>query len=137
MALTYYKMKNSLPSIRKFGVFIIFIFSILVVYMYSINNLILAKAFVIFLAVFTFLCVKKHQLIHKLNESWYKLGILVGTITSPIVLGIIFYGLITPISLISRFLGRDTLKLKKVKVKSYWVERDPQQNIKSSLKNQY
>jgi hypothetical protein len=59
-----------------------------------------------------------------LYRLWDKLGKFLGKIVSPIVLGVIFFILITPIALIGRTLGRDPLRLKRQNVKSYWVGKD-------------
>tara|TARA_B110000305_G_C18846402_1_gene362502 strand:- start:148 stop:312 length:165 start_codon:yes stop_codon:yes gene_type:complete len=53
---------------------------------------------------------------------------------SPIILGIIFFVVVTPIAFIMRLFGKDVLNLKKNNKKSYWIERSP---IKSKMKNQF
>ncbi|MEI8187035.1 MAG: SxtJ family membrane protein [Chlorobiaceae bacterium] len=59
------------------------------------------------------------------NKAWFYLGQLIGKIVSPIVLGIIFYGIITPVALLLRYIGRDELRLNRLPLKTYWVERTP------------
>jgi len=71
------------------------------------------------------------------NKAWFWLGQALGKVVSPIVLGILFYGLITPIALIVRAFGRDEMKLKPRQVESYWVERNPPGPSASSFKNQF
>ena len=63
-----------------------------------------------------------------------KLGMYLGIIVSPFVMGIIFFLVVTPISMIMKILGKDLLNLKISKKNSYWVEKD---EIKSSMKNQF
>jgi hypothetical protein len=65
------------------------------------------------------------------------LGILLGRIFSPFVLGVIFFVLLTPISILTRLFGRDELKLKKRSLESYWVDRSPPGPPLDSFKNQY
>ena len=65
---------------------------------------------------------------------WFKFGILLGNFMSPIVLGIVFFTVVTPIAFIMRLFGKDVLNLKKNNKKSYWIERSP---IKSKMKNQF
>jgi len=77
------------------------------------------------------------QLLAPLNRLWYGLGVLLGKIISPIVLGLIFFVLITPVSLVTRLFGRDELKMKKRNVESYWVDRSPPGPPSDSFKNQY
>ena len=77
------------------------------------------------------------KLLAPLNRLWYGLGMLLGKIISPIVLGIIFFLLITPVSLVTRLFGRDELKMKKRSVESYWTDRSPPGPPSDSFKNQY
>ena len=70
-----------------------------------------------------------------LNKSWYKLGIFLGTIMSPIVMGIIFFTVLTPIGFILRLMGKDLLKLKKKEnIKTYWIKKI---DYKTSMKKQF
>ena len=69
-----------------------------------------------------------------LNKIWFKFGILIGNFISPIVMGLVFFIIITPIALIMRILRKNLLSLTKSKNKSYWVEKSP---IKSKMKNQF
>ena len=68
------------------------------------------------------------------NKIWFKFGVLLGNLISPIILGIIFFLIITPTSLIMKILGKNLLNLKKNNKSSYWVERP---KIKSKMKNQF
>ena len=63
-----------------------------------------------------------------------KLGMYLVIIVSPFVMGIVFFLVVTPISMIMKILGKDLLNLKISKKNSYWVEKD---EIKSSMKNQF
>ena len=65
---------------------------------------------------------------------YMKLGMYLGIIVSPFVMGIVFFLVVTPISMIMKILGKDLLNLKISKKNSYWVEKD---EIKSSMKNQF
>ena len=69
-----------------------------------------------------------------LNKLWFKFGIFLGKIISPLVMGIIFFLVVTPIGLIMRLLGKDILNLKYNKSKSYWIEKS---GPKSKMKNQF
>jgi len=71
------------------------------------------------------------------NWVWYWLGQIMGKIVNPIVLGIIFFLLLTPVGVMGRLFGRDTLKLKRRQVDSYWIERDPIGPAPETFKNQY
>ena len=69
-----------------------------------------------------------------LNKLWFKFGILLGNFVSPIIMGIIFFVIVTPTALIMKFLGKDLLNLKKSNKSTYWIERS---KIKSKMKNQF
>ena len=74
------------------------------------------------------------KIITPLNKLWFKFGIFLGKIISPILMGIIFFFVVTPIGLIMRFLEKDVLNLKYNKNKSYWIEKN---GPKSKMKNQF
>ena len=76
-------------------------------------------------------------LLTPLNKAWFMLGLALGKVVSPIVLGIIFFGLITPIALIAKLMGRDELKLKRPKKISYWSEPIGSNSDADSFKNQF
>jgi hypothetical protein len=77
------------------------------------------------------------RILGPLNRAWYHFGILLGRIVSPIVLGIIFFGLITPVAMIGRLFGRDELRLKPRQQVSYWIKREPPGPPGESFTNQY
>jgi len=69
-----------------------------------------------------------------LNIIWTKLGFLMGILITPIVMGAVFFMVVTPISIIMKILNKDLLNLKKSDKKSYWIEKSSQ---KSEMKNQF
>ncbi len=73
----------------------------------------------------------------KLNNYWYRLGILIGRIGNPVVLGILYFFILTPIALIQKTLFRDELRLRKVNTASYWVIREEQKLSPQSFKRQF
>lgn len=72
-----------------------------------------------------------------LNRLWFRLGILLGTIVSPIVLGAMFFLIITPVGVITRLFGRDALRLHKRTTTTYWIARNPVGPEPESFKNQF
>ena len=85
--------------------------------------------------IFLVLGLINSKLLTPLNILWNKLGIFLGKFISPIVMGIIFFLVVTPIGLFSRLLSKDFLKLKKNNAKkTYWIKKD---NYKSSMKKQF
>ena len=74
------------------------------------------------------------KILSPLNKIWFKFGILLGNFVSPLIMGIVFFVVVTPTSLMMRMFGKNLLGLKKINKKSYWIERP---NIKSKMKNQF
>ena len=72
-----------------------------------------------------------------LNKAWIMLGDVMGKLVRPLVLGGIFFVIITPVGLIARLIGRDELRLKRMNCKSYWIERSPRGPSGESFKNQF
>lgn len=75
--------------------------------------------------LFLFFAIILPNALSLLNRIWFTLGILLGMITNPIVLGIFFFLIITPLGLLTRLGGRDVLMLKR-KSGSYWKKRKDQ-----------
>ena len=126
-----------LPTNRKFGWFFAAFFALLGAYAYWKVWTEVAITGIIFSALFSVTTLVAPHLLTTLNRLWFGLGLMLGKMVSPIVLGVIFFMLITPISLIMRMFGRDELKMKKRSVDSYWVNRSPPGPPADSFKNQY
>jgi len=129
--------QSRLPSNKKFGWFFTAVFSFFAAYSYSKVWEIFAIAALVIALLFAAVTLLCPQLLSSLNRLWYALGVLLGKIVSPIVLGLIFFVLITPVSLVTRLFGRDELKMKKRNVESYWTDRSPPGPLPDSFKNQY
>lgn len=72
------------------------------------------------------------------NVLWLKFGELLRRITSPLILGLMFYGLITPIGLLMRLTGKDPLRLRPdPSSNSYWIRREPPGPPTDSLHRQF
>jgi len=84
--------------------------------------------------IFLILGMLDSKFLTPLNKIWFKFGILLGSIVSPIVMGVVFFAIVTPTSLIMKVLGKNLLNLKKNNKKTYWIERS---KIKSKMKNQF
>ena len=75
------------------------------------------------------------KLLSPLNKSWIKLGEILGIIIAPIVMALVYFVILTPISLIVRLFGKDLLGLKFSKNKeTYWIKR--KKNL-GSMKKQF
>jgi hypothetical protein len=125
-----------LPSNRKFGFFFTFVFAMVAAYFYYSANVSWAHVFIATALIFLLISLIKSDVLLPLNKLWMRFGLLLGMIVSPIVLGIIFFGLFTPIAIVMRLSGRDELRLKFTQKASHWISRG--EPIKSvSFKHQF
>ena len=125
-----------LPSNKNFGIFLSTVFFISSLYFYikeTYNTSFILGFIVILLVTITYF---KASILRPLNKLWMRFGLLLGIIVSPIVLGIIFFGLFTPIAIFMRLIKRDELRLKFTNKVSHWISRS--EPIKSeSFKQQF
>ncbi len=84
--------------------------------------------------IFLFLGLSNSKILTPLNLLWFKFGLLLGKIVSPIVMGAIFFLVVSPIGIIMKLIGKDLLNLKKNDSKTYWLEK---KNENNSMKNQF
>jgi len=88
--------------------------------------------------VFALVAVVKPVLLAGLNRLWIKLGVLLGKVISPIVLGLLFYCVLTPVGALMRLTDKDPLCLKRDPgMKSYWIPRKPPGPPPDSMTNQF
>jgi hypothetical protein len=127
------KNKIKISSNKSFGlVFFVFFLTISLFPLFKYGNI---RIWAIIPAIiFLILGLLNSPILSPLNKIWFKFGILLGSFMSPIVMGMVFFIVVTPTSLIMKMFGKDILGLKKNKKKSYWVERS---SIKSKMKNQF
>ena len=78
---------------------------------------------IIIAVIFLVLAFLKPKLLKPLNHNWIKLGEIIGKVIAPIVMALVFFIIVTPISFLVRVLGKDLLKLKFSKNNSYWIKR--------------
>ena len=84
--------------------------------------------------VFLLLGLINSKILNPFNKLWFRFGIFLGKIISPLVMGIIFFLVVTPIGLLMRLLKKDLLNLKFNNNSSYWIEKT---EPKSKMKNQF
>jgi len=112
--------ENNLPTNKKFGIFFSIIFFFLSIYTYVNWDVIFSILFIILSIFFLLASIIKPSILKPANVSWMYLGFVLSKIVNPIILGIIFFILFTPIGIIRRTFGTDTLEMKKLKKNSYW-----------------
>ena len=120
-------------SNRSFGIVFFFVFLLIAVYPLIKNQDIRLWSLTVSV-VFLTLGIFNSKILNPLNKLWFKFGIFLGKIVSPLIMGIIFFLVVTPIGLLMRLLGKDLLNLKFNNNKSYWIEKD---GPKSKMKNQF
>lgn len=115
--------KIEYPSNKKFGFFFAAVFIIIAAYFYINKSINLTYIFVSIAVFFCLAAILKDEILLPLNKLWMRFGLLLGIIISPIVLGLIFFGLFTPIAIVMRLFGRDELRLKFKEKTSHWINR--------------
>ena len=84
--------------------------------------------------IFLILGLINSKLLTPLNRIWFKFGLLLGKFISPLIMGIIFFVVVTPIGIIMRLLKKDLLNLRYNKKETYWIDKS---GPKSKMKNQF
>ena len=125
-----------LPSNRKFGFFFSTIFLLASLYSYFVDSKIMVYLLITICGILLIITIINADILFPLNKLWMKFGILLGKIFSPIVMGVIFFGIFTPIAIFMRFSGRDELRLRFKKQKTHWINRKTLNEI-DSFKNQF
>jgi len=120
-------------SNRSFGIVFFIVFLLIALY-----PLIYSGEIRVWSAIISFILlalgVLNSKILTPLNKLWFKFGIFLSKIISPLIMGIIFFLVVTPIGLIMRIFGKDVLNLKYNKNQSYWIEK---KGPKSKMKNQF
>jgi len=129
---SYFKIKGGTE--RSFGLVFAAVFTIIGFYPLWYNENIRLWACIIAF-IFLFFGIFFPKILIVPNKLWFKLGLLLGAIVAPIVMGMIFFLTVTPIGIIMRLFGKDVINQKiKKNAKSYWIKRN---KSVSSMKNQF
>ena len=120
-------------SNRSFG--IVFFVVFLLIGLYPLINADSVRIWSIIISlIFLILGLMNSKILNPLNKLWFKFGILLGKIISPLVMGIIFFLVVTPIGILMKILKKDLLNLKFNNKETYWIEKN---EPKSKMKNQF
>ncbi len=120
-------------SNRSFGIVFFVVFLIISLFPIIKGNDIRIWSLLVSLT-FLILGLINSNVLSPLNKLWFKFGLLLGNFISPIVMGFVFFLVVTPIGLFMRLIGKDLLNLNKKNVKSYWIDKT---GPKSKMKNQF
>ena len=123
-----------ISSNRSFGIVFFIVFFIIALFP-LINSQDLRLWSLVVSLIFLVLGLLNSKILAPLNKLWFKFGILLGKVIAPLIMGLIFFLVVTPIGLLMRLFGKDVLNLKLNKKKSsYWIEKT---GPKSKMKNQF
>ena len=129
-------MKNTeikIGSNKSFGIVFFLVFLLIAIYP-LINNGELRIWSLVIAIIFFILGLINSKVLTPLNKLWFKFGLLLGKIVSPLIMGIIFFLVVTPTAFIMRIIGKDLLNLKFNNKKTNWIEK---KGPKSKMKNQF
>ena len=129
-----HESKIRIGSNRNFGLVFFFVFLIV-----SLLPLLKEEPFriwsIVIAIIFLILGLMNSKLLTPLNKLWFKFGLFLGYLVSPIVMGIVFFLVITPTGFVMKIMGKDLLnKNKDNDKKSYWINRS---KTKSTMKQQF
>ena len=122
-----------ISSNRSFGVVFFIVFLLIALYPVINKEEIRVWSLIVSL-IFLVLGLLNSKILNPFNQIWFKFGVLLGRIISPLIMAIIFFFVVTPIGLIMRTLGKDILNLRYNTKKTYWIEKT---GPKSKMKNQF
>ena len=126
--------KIKISSNRSFGLVFFVVFLIVALWPLKYEEDIRLWSLVLSI-IFFILGIFNSKLLTPLNKLWFKFGILLGSIVSPLIMGIVYFLVVTPIGVLMRILGKDLLKTSNVKnTSTYWIKRDKQH---STMKKQF
>ena len=120
-------------SNKSFGIVFFIVFLIISVYPLFFDGNIRIWSLIVSL-LFLVLGLINSRILTPLNRLWFKFGMFLGKFISPIIMGIVFFIVVTPTGLIMRAFKKDLLNLKKKDTKSYWIKRD---KFNSDMRNQF
>ena len=115
-----------------FGILFFIFFLIVALYPLKAGGVIRVWS-VVFSSVFLIITIIRPNLFTFLNKLWIQFGILLGKIISPIVMGLVFFFVVTPIGILVRILRKDVMGLKRGTT-SYWINREDKMQ---SMKKQF
>lgn len=89
-------------------------------------------------AAFLVIALAAPKLLKPLNLIWFKFGLLLHKIMTPLIMGLLFFLTVTPVGMLMRATGKDPMRLKRdPTATSYWITRDPPGPKPDSMKNQF
>jgi len=120
-------------SNRSFGIVFFVVFLLISLYpLLNEENIRIWSLIISF--IFLVLGIFNSKILSPLNKVWFKFGILLGKVISPVVMGLVFFLVVTPTGILMKIFRKDLLNLKFNNNKSYWIDK---RGPKSKMKNQF
>jgi|TARA_B110000444_G_C18835246_1_gene595580 hypothetical protein len=126
-------MKTKKSSSRSFGVLFFLIFFLIGLWP-LLNGENIRIWSILVSAIFLILGLLNSKILNPLKKSWIKIGEILGRVIAPVIMALIYFIILTPLSLIIKLFGKDLLKVKYSKINSYWINR--KKNM-GSMKKQF
>jgi hypothetical protein len=126
-----------LQSEKKFGYFFAVLFLIVSIFVLKSGNLNIFYLCLIVSCFFLMITIFNIQILYWLNKYWMKLSVLISKINNPLIMGLLFFGFLTPFALLLKAFKRDELRLKPVKSQSFWIASEKVKYDLSFFKNQF
>ena len=126
--------KINISSNRNFG--LVFFIVFLIISFWPLTNTESIRVWSIIISlIFLILGLLNSKLLTPLNKIWFKFGMILGGMVAPIIMGIIFFSVVTPIGIIMKIIGKDLLNKKyNKKKKTYWIKRN---QLMGTMKRQF
>jgi hypothetical protein len=131
------RRKNVVTN-KKFGFFCGWVLLLLGLYQVAFNYSSYLWPFLIAFAILTLtLAHYKSSIFNALNQGWFHVGRIMASVMNPLILGAIYFLVITPIAIVTKIFGRDELRIKKRSISSYWLIKNRSQKNPQSMENQF
>ncbi len=130
-------LDQKLTSNKAFGAFFAIIFASISLYFFYKKIYLLTVIVILLSILIAVITVISPNLLYRFNLLWFQIGILLGRIFNPLVMGTVYFFIFTPYSLLVRIFRRDVLLLKGNKQKSYWLDTKSSNRLNINFKNQY
>ena len=127
------------PSERGFGITFIIVFALLAVWLWLRKDLpVWAIACAVMSVVTLAATFLAPSALRPFNKAWFKVGMLMHHVVTPVIMGLLFFLVVTPMGIVMRATGKDFLRLKTgPDAGKYWIDREPETDAKTSMKNQF
>jgi len=127
------------PSERGFGITFAVVFALLAVWLWLRKDLpVWASASAVMSVVTLAAAYLAPSALRPFNKLWFKVGMLLHHVVTPVIMGLLFFLVVTPMGVVMRAMGKDFLRLKTgPDAGNYWIDRVPETDAKTSMKNQF